>query len=386
MDAVRQNLAGIKSLMDSRVLLLAVLKADAYGHGAIDTARFLYQNGVDFFAVSFLEEALALRRAGIRAGILVFSPVIEEEQVKEAIKNHITLSIGSLFESQLLDKVSLRLNQTVNVHLKVDSGLGRFGFVDLEGISAACQSLKENSCIYIEGIYTHMAEAASRDPSYTQEQFSRFMQIVDKLAQAGYKIPLRHCANSAVFLKYPSMHLDAVRIGTLISGQYPAGDLPRPIELADPFRFKCQIISLKKMKAGDYLGYSRSYRLKKDAQVAVIPVGYIDGFGLNVGNKAEGFIDLLKILLKNVFFYYDLGRFKLQVKIKNKLYPVRGKIFMQMAMVEIPDDTELSIGDEVEVPIRKTLAARDIIKVYTKDGEAVKVGDQDGTSYVIEED
>ncbi len=385
-DAVKQNLEGVKSLLDSSVHLLAVLKANAYGHGAVNMARFLYQNGVDFFAVSFLSEALELRKAGIRSSILVFSPVVDEEQVKEAIKNHITLSISSLFDCQLLNQVSERLNQALRVHLKVDSGLGRFGFTNMEEISAACQSLKENNCIYIEGIYTHMADAASAHPAYTEEQFRRFMEIVNKLAQAGYKIPLRHCANSAVFLKYPHMHLDAVRIGTLISGQYPAGDFPRPVELIDPFCFKCKVISLKSLKAGDYLGYSRSYRLKEDAQIAVIPVGYMDGLGLNVANKAEGFIDLLKILLKNIFFYYDLGRFKLQVKIRDRLYPVRGKVFMQMAMIEIPAGLELNIGDEVELPVRKTLAARDLVRIYTKAGEAVKIGDQDGTSYIVEGD
>lgn len=386
MDAVKHNLEGVKSLLDSNVRVLAVVKANAYGHGATNTARFLYQQGIDFFAVSFLSEALELRKAGISSSILVFCPLIDEEQVKEAIKNHITLSIGSRFDCQLLDRVSLRLNQRLEVHLKIDSGLGRFGLMDLEEINTLCQSLNENSCIYIEGIYTHMAEAASRNSAYTEKQFQHFMEITNKLAQLGYKIPLRHCANSAVFLKYPQMHLDAVRIGTLISGQYPAGYLPRPLELIDPFRLKCKIISLKTLPAGSYIGYSRSYRLKKDARIAVIPVGYVDGLGLKVDNKAEGFIDLLKILLKNVCHYYNLGRLKLQVKIRDSMYPVRGKVFMQMAMIEIPNDLELDIGEEVEVPIRKTLTSRDLVRVYTKEGEAVKIGDQDGTSYIVEED
>ncbi|MEN6350550.1 MAG: alanine racemase [Syntrophomonas sp.] len=382
-DAVKGNLEAVQSQLDERVRLVAVLKADAYGHGAANIARFLYQNGVDFFAVTFLSEALELRKAGLRSSIMIFSPLIDEEQVKEAIKSRITLTISSVYESQLIDSVSTRLNQNVTVHLKVDTGLGRFGLRQ-EECTQICSALKENPNIYIEGIYTHMAEAASKDSTYTEQQFARFMQVNEELIKAGYKIPVRHCANSAVFLKYPHMHLEAVRIGTLLSGQYPAGDFEEVLSLADPYKFKSRVISLRKIKAGSYLGYYRSYRLKQDAQIAVIPVGYNDGLGLEIANKAAGFIDMLKKAAKVILSYFDVARFNLYVKIKGRYYPVRGKIFMQMAIVELPLLLDIEIGEEVEIPVRKILAAKDIKRVFVRNGEAVKIECEEGTTYMVE--
>ncbi|MEN6327950.1 MAG: alanine racemase [Syntrophomonas sp.] len=384
-DAVKGNLEAIQTLLEERTRLVAVLKADAYGHGAVNIARLLFQQGVDFFAVSFLGEAIELRKAGIRASILVFSPLIDEDQVKEAMRYKLTLTITSLYDSQLIDEVSQRLNQKVSVHLKVETGLARFG-LNGEELIAVCNSLKDNSNIYIEGIYTHMAEAAANNASYTEGQFARFMELCQSVTAAGFKIPVKHCANSAVFLKYPHMHLDAVRIGTLLSGQYPSGNFDKTLTLTDPFKFKSQIIAIQNRKAGTYLGYYRSYRLKNPAQIAVIPVGYNDGLALEVANKPEGFIDLCKKLVKMILFYFDSPRFSLYVKIKGRAYPVRGKVFMQMALIEIPLNANVNVGDEVEIPIRKTLAAKSITRFYLKDGAAVKIEDEEGTSYVVEEE
>ena len=138
--------------------------------------------------------------------------------------------------------------------------LGRFGLTEEEAITIA-QEIKQHEKISIEGIYTHMADAAV-NPSYTEKQFASFMQTVDKLKDMGIKIPVKHCANSAVFLKYPHMHLDGVRLGTLLTGQYPVGDFSARLDLADPYKFKSRIVSLRSLNKGSYLGYYRSYRLK----------------------------------------------------------------------------------------------------------------------------
>jgi len=364
--AITNNLEMVKSLLEDNVRLIAVLKADAYGHGAVEVAHILLKNGVDYFAVTFLEEALELRKAGISSDILLFSPIISEEQLIEAILNNITLTITSSYDSELIDKVSKNLNRLVTVHLKVETGLGRFG-LKTEEIIEKCFALKDNPNIYIEGIYTHMAEGASINPSYTERQFSQFMDIIQELSEAGIKISLRHCANSAVFLKYPHMHLDAVRIGTLLSGQYPAGKFSQPLRLIDPFKLKTRIISLKTMKAGSYLGYSRTYRLKKKAQIAVIPVGLIDGLALDIANKPAGFIDFMKIIIKKILSYVNISSYNLSVIFKGRSYPIRGKVFMQMALIELPFDVDVKIGDEVEVPIRKTLVGKNIKRIYVKE-------------------
>jgi alanine racemase len=207
--------------------------------------------------------------------------------------------------------------------------------------------------------------------------------VLELLKREGADIPVKHCANSAVLLKYPHMRMNAVRIGTLLSGQAPAG-VPNNLKLTDPYKFKSRIISLRRLKAGSRLGYYSTYRLRKDAQVAVIPVGFQDGLAIEVVNKPAGFVDMLKHLVKMVLFYLNVPRFNLYVAIKGKHYPVRGKVFMQMALIVLPVETEVQIGDEVEVPIRKTIASSALKRFYMKDGIPVKTGQEESTSYFVE--
>ncbi|MGB4701565.1 MAG: alanine racemase [Syntrophomonadaceae bacterium] len=384
-DDIRWNLEQVRSCLQEGVRLIAVVKANAYGHGAQEVARILYQQGVDFFAVSYLKEALDLRRSGLRGSILLLTPLINEDQVLEAVENHLTLTITSLPEAEIVDKVTRLTRRMAAVHLKVDTGLGRFG-MNLEQTLQCCELLKQNSHIYIEGIYTHMAEGAARSTRYTQNQFNQFMKVVNGLMERGYIFPIRHCANSAVLLNYPHMQLDAVRVGTLISGQHPAGKIRHRLELRDPYHFKCRIISVRHLPKGSYLGYNRTYRLKNPAQVAVLPVGYHDGLALAVDNPPSGLIDLLKILAKTVLRYFHFPRLQMKVAYKGHLYPVRGKVFMQMCLVEMPADLEVQVGDEVEVPIRKTLALGSVMRLYVREGKAGKMDNDEYVSYVIEED
>ena len=182
------------------------------------------------------------------------------------------------------------------------------------------------------------------------------------------------------------MQLNAVRVGTLLSGEHPVGRTNRRLELRNPYRFKCRIISLKTVEKGGYLGYQRSYRLKKTAQIAVLPVGYRDGVALAVNNKASGFIDLLKILIKTVLYYFNFPRVQIKVIYQDRHYPIRGKVFMQMCLVEFPADLDVQVGDEVEVPIRKTLASSNVLRLYVREGQAGKKDNASYVSYISEEE
>lgn len=381
-SAIKDNLQKVRDYLDDEVRLIAVIKANAYGHGIAEVARILYQNGVDFFAVSYLKEALEIREAGIRASIMLFSPLIDEKQVRLAIENNITLVITSLYDCNLVDKVSSQLKSRVTVHLKVDTGLGRFG-IDEDELLDICNNLKNNPYIYMEGIFTHMAEAGNE--KYTVKQFNRFLEIIKMLEDHDIKIPVKHCANSTVFLKYKNMHLNAVRIGTLLSGQFPVGTIPKPFNLSDPFTFKTKIIAVRTLKKGSFLGYFRTYRLKQDAKVAVIPVGFNDGLALEVANPPTNFIDLMKIMLRTLLRYFNFPRFNTYVKIKNNFYPIRGKVFMQMSLIEIPVDSYINVGDVVEVPMRKTIISKDIKRYYIKEGVPGKISQGSKTVYITEE-
>ncbi|HNX28154.1 MAG TPA: alanine racemase [Syntrophomonadaceae bacterium] len=359
---ILNNLYEVRSLLPAEVRLIAVIKADAYGHGAVKTAQLLSANGVDFLAVTYLEEALTLREAGIDKQIMIFSPLNESEQYITALEQNITLTISSIREGQELDRISRGMENKGKVHLKIDTGLGRFGLNAAEAIQI-CQTFKENHYIEIEGIYTHMADAANSE-KYTQQQFRDFIKIAAGLEKEGYKFSLKHCANSAVFLQYPHMYLQAVRIGTLLTGQQPAGKFSTTLNLQDPYKFKSRIIAVHHREKGSYLGYYRTYRLKQAAQIAVIPVGYVDGLALTVQNPPTGFLDMLKLLLKQLFGYLGIKKYSMLVKIRGAYFPIRGKVFMQNCLAEIPEDFPVMAGDEVELPVRKTLADKSIAHVY----------------------
>ena len=382
-DAIRQNLREIRSRLAGDVKLIAVVKANAYGHGAEETARVLCQQGVDYFAVTFLKEALDLRKAGISANILVFAPLISENEIVQAILNNITVTVSSQSDWRLMENVIANMGKSVTVHLKIDTGLGRFGLGPDE-VRDLYMEMNRNPQVYIEGIYTHMAQAGSAK-SYTEKQFAAFLEVVRDLEQhGGRKIPLKHCANSAVFLKYPHMRLDAVRIGTLLSGQHPVGDFPEVLNLRDPYKYKCRILSVRTLPKGSFLGYFRTYRLRRTSQIAVLPVGFYDGLAVEVANKPAGLKDLIKLQLKLLLGYLNVGRFNLGVKIHGRSCPVRGKVFMQTALVEIPPGLEVNVGDEVELPIRKTLASGNINRVYLQEGQPGKISSRGSTNYVVE--
>ncbi len=379
-EAIIQNLREVKSILKEQVRLIAVVKANAYGHGAAGTASILESQGVDFFAVTYLQEALKLRKTGIRSEIMLLSPLSREEQVTEAVNHDITLTLSSTYDAQILNRVSSECGRTVRAHLKIETGLGRFG-MGLQEALEVCQMLAQNPFIKLEGIYTHMAEAVSVRCS--QEQFKLFSATIDQLAANGYNFPLQHCANSAVGVLYPHMQMDAVRSGTLLAGQYPAG-VHGDMKLKDPFKFKCRVISLKTLKRGSTIGYYQTYRLRDDAQIAVIPAGYIDGLALEVGNQPAGLVDLLKIVLKIILAYIGVHRFSKTVIISGKTYPIRGKVFMQMALVEIPESEAIAIGDQVEVTVRKTLVEESIPRLFYYNDRVISEEELDpGTAALI---
>ena len=365
-DAVKNNLREVRSLLDDKTNLIAVIKANAYGHGAEGMAQILVQNGVTFLAVSFLEEALQLRRSGINASILIFSPVVSYEDARDSILNKLTLTVSSDADRMLLERVGADLNTQVTVHLKIDTGLGRFG-VTIEDAVDVFREIKDSKILDLEGIYSHCADPSSA--KYTEHQFNKFMALVNRLEQEEMSVPIKHFANSSVFLRSPHMSLNAVRIGTLLSGQHPAGKFPRHLQLEDPFKFKSRIISIKSMKKASYLGYYRTFRLQNDAQIAVIPVGFNDGLAVEVANRPTGILDLIKKIIKLILNYLNYGRLSINVKINGNKYPVRGKVFMQMALIEIPLRVKINIGDVVEVPVRKTLVSQGIDRIYIQESD-----------------
>jgi alanine racemase len=364
-QAIINNLLGVYSLLSAPTRLIAVVKANAYGHGLVETARLLAAYGVEHFAVTFLHEALQLREGGIDGSILLLSPLVDQPGLKKAIEENITIMVASIFDAWLANQASQDLQKSLSIHLKIETGLNRFGLSQAEALQV-CGSLSGNPFIYIEGIYTHMADAGASDPGFTLRQFQQFMQVAQSLEEAGYVIPIRHCANSAVTLRFPHMHLDAVRIGTLLSGQYPAGNLPKPITLSDPFQFKARIIAIKECPAGSCLGYSRTFRLSRAAHIAVVPAGFIDGIAAEVANPSAGLIDALKKAIKILLALLHISRFTIRVFVQGHPCPVVGKVFMQLTLVQIPSHLTVAVGEEVVIPVKKTLVSSSIARLHRR--------------------
>lgn len=364
-QAIIDNLAGVRSLLSSSTRLIAVVKANAYGHGLVETARLLASCGVEHFAVTFLDEALLLREGGIGGSILLLSPLTDRLGLERAVEEKITVMVASVLDAQLANQASQDLQRPLSIHLKIETGLNRFGLSHAEA-RQVCGSLSGNSLIYIEGIYTHMADAGAGDPGSALRQFQLFMQVVQSLAEEGYFIPIKHCANSAVTLRFPHMHLDAVRIGTLLSGQYPVGNLPKPLLLADPFCFKARIIAVKERPAGSFLGYARAFRLNRAAYIAVVPAGFVDGIAAEVANPSAGFIDALKKAVKVLLALLNISRFTTRVIIKGYSCSVVGKVFMQLTLVQIPGNLMVEVGDEVVIPVKKTQVSPSIARYHCR--------------------
>ena len=362
-QAVRDNLHAIQSHLKTNVILMAVIKNNAYGHGLVETARLLAAEGITHFAVTWLSEALLLREAGISGEILLLAPAAAEE-ISTAIQQNITLSAASVPDVQQICETAENLQQTVRVHLKIDTGLSRFGFLQPQELHTAAEQLLRCRFVTVDGAFTHMADAA--DETASRLQFRYFQQSVEILETAGIHPPFLHCANSGVFLKYPEMQLNMVRLGTLLCGQYPAGNFPHPFPLRDPFRYKTRIHSVRSLPAGSFLGYKRTWKLQKAAQIAVIPVGYSDGLCLEAMSRPQSFFDVCKKALKLFLRYFGMSRFQPQVRINGQLFPIRGKVFMQMALVELPSAMELAPDTEVEVFISKTLASPAVKRIIVE--------------------
>jgi len=367
LDAIEHNYRQIRQLIPESVSVLGVVKADAYGLGSYEVANLLEQLQIDYLGVTYIQEALELRNRGICAPILVFAPV-RVDQVAEGIKNNLTLTVDSVASANLIRNCAERLNRQVRVHIKVDTGLTRFGMEPDDLLAMVCD-LATDERVVIEGVYTHLGRAGARSSRSAWQQYQSFTQVLRWLDEAGIELKYQHCCNSTAALRFPEMHLNLVRIGTLLGGQYPAGNIPQPLALKNPFVFKSLVLSIKKVPAGRYIGYGGTYRTRRETQLAIIPVGFHDGLGVGVLSHPGSLFDYIKWCGRLFFMYINRPRPDNMVKIRGKRFPIRGKVFMQMCVVEIPVGTRIVPGDEVALPVRRTATSRDITRVYLRQGE-----------------
>ncbi len=319
---IKNNILGIKKAIGKDRKILIAVKANAYGHGAIQVSKMAEDIGVDWLGVATVPEGIELREAGIRLPILKFSPVFLEE-MEEAINNDLALAVCELENVKELNKVAEKLGKKVEVHLKLETGMGRVGASPEDSIEIAKEIAKEGSHLLLGGIMTHLPVSDDGNKAFTQRQLEKFKKRVEEIQkEIGVKIPLVHAANSGGVLAHPESWLDMVRPGIMIYGFYPSEETPQTIVLEPGLSFKTKVSFLKKVSKGTSIGYGRTWVAPEDSWIATFPAGYADGF-----NR----------------LFSNMGR----VLINGKSYPVVGRVCMDQSMCNLGQETDIKVGDEV---------------------------------------
>jgi len=314
LEAIRKNYRSIQRAVTTGVHIMVVVKANAYGHGSIQVSRALEKENVSYLGVATLDEAIKLRKAQIKAPILILGSIFPHE-VKAAVKNNITLTLCNNELLQALNKSKVR----TKVHIKVDTGMGRIGVWHEEAFDFI-EKVKNNKHIDIEGIYTHFSIAA-RDKFFTQYQLNSFENLLKKLRTHYIDIPLRHAANSIATVDWKKSHLNLIRPGLIVYGIYPKRNFARLIKLKPAFSLKTRIAFLKDTPPGRSISYGRTYITQVPTKIATLPIGYADGYGRILSNKAK-------------------------VLIKGKSTNIVGKVTMDQSMVDVGHIKDVKVGDE----------------------------------------
>ena len=286
LDAAAYNMQHIRRLVGAHTLIMAVVKADAYGCGAVAMARVFLQNGADQLAVACLDEAVELRRAGITAPILVLGHT-DGRRAAEVVGYHIDVAVFHYDDAKLFSQEAERTQQTVRFHIAVDSGMGRIGYKLSERSVEEIKRIRALPCVMMEGIFTHFAvadDAADDACAYTKEQFFQFTQMYRWLWEEGVSFRFRHCDNSAGVLAYPAFFCNMVRPGIIQYGYNPFGAARPPEFVPHPvMSLRCCITHVKRLEEGETVGYGRRFRARRPTLVATLPLGYADGYRIGTG-------------------------------------------------------------------------------------------------------
>jgi alanine racemase len=358
LGAIRHNYRQLRAFFGESVRLIPVVKGNAYGHGLQAVGRTLDREGAPMLVVTHVEEARLLRDAGIDCPILLLAPPRGEDAV-EAVELEAHPCVMDESGVEELGKAASRVGRKVSVHLKVDTGMGRLGVRPAEAAPLA-RRVAASEWLLLEGVFSHCAEGW-REPAVAR-QLRVFRDCCSAIQVEGIPPGIRHLAASAAALTLPDARLDAVRIGTLIFGQYPSPSLrqrfQKELDLRDTWRFCSRVIAVRTLMPGTSVGYGAEFQTSRVSRIAVVPVGLADGLGMLPESLNRGrFRGAVKSLLR--------PRFTLWATIRGQKAPVVGRVAMQMATLDVTDIPGVEIGDEVELPVRRLAADSSLERIYT---------------------
>ncbi|GAB6137205.1 alanine racemase [Halanaerobaculum tunisiense] len=365
LDAIEYNVKQVQNKLNDDTQIMAVVKADAYGHGAIEVAKQALESGASWLAVATVEEGIRLRKAGFKVPILILGTLMPD-QIKQVIENKLTPTIYTLSLAHKLSNQAKELDEEVKVHIKVDTGMGRIGILPDQAVDII-KNIKQLSNIEVEGIFTHFA-VADEDDQYTQKQLVKFNQIIAELKEKGIEIPIKHTANSAATIKYSQSDFDLIRMGIILYGLYPAAQLKDKFSLKSALSWKAKLVNVKEVPKGNCISYGCTYTTKEQTKVGTLPVGYHDGYPRLLSNQAD-------------------------VLFQGNRYPIIGRVCMDQTMIDVTgtdakqgdivtligkEITAMELGDKINTinyEIVSRIGSR-VPRVFYEAGEIIKIDDR----------
>ena len=323
LDAIKYNIDSIKRRVDTKELI-AVVKADAYGHGALDVSKTLVENGATKLAVAVITEAMELRHGNINTPIMIlgYTPL---EFAADLINYDIEQTIFDLEYAKKLSEIALNLGKKAKIHVALDTGMGRIGFLINDNSLNEILKISSLKGLEVVGIFTHFATSDESDKNYSNKQYKKFTDFNEKLISKGVNIPLKHVSNSGAIIDMPNTYLDGVRAGIVLYGYYPSEDvLKQNLDLKKAISIKTQVAHVKILDKNEYVSYGRKFKTERKSIIATLPIGYADGYSRALTGKAK-------------------------VIINGKFAPVVGTICMDQCMIDVTDIGDVHVGDEVIV-------------------------------------
>ena len=319
-EALRWNFRQIRSLIGSQVKILSMVKANGYGHGAPAVARTLAAEGSNAFGVAIIEEAIELRRHGITAPILVLTGAYLD-QLELLFEHDLMPVVHDGDALQRLDAAVAQGGRSLDVHLKIDTGMGRIGFPAME-CDLWLPQIQRLKALKVEGVFSHFSHAESVEGQYTRKQLEIFHHLVKRLAAVGIVPALIHLANSAATITLPAAYFNMVRPGLMLYGVYPSPEMVARISLRPVLSWKTRILQLKKVPSHTSISYGQTFITKRDSLIATLPIGYADGYPRLLSNRGQALVG-------------------------GKRAPVAGRVCMDLTMLDVTDIAKAQQGDEV---------------------------------------
>ncbi len=328
-------------------------------YGLVEFSKFLIDNGINILAVATLEEAEELRKESISSEILMLSSTSIKDEMNCLIKNDITLTIGSKEDAKILKELSQEFNKTIKVHIKIDTGFGRYGFIynEFNELKNIIEDLNKDKNILIEGIYSHFSESYTKENKWTKIQFQRFDKVVNELKKCNINFNLIHICNSSAFLNYPNMRLNAARIGSAFLGRININE----VGLKKIGVIESNVTEIKTVPKKFNIGYLNSYKTKKETKIAFVQFGYIQGYNLNRQQDTFRFQDKLRSLKND-----GISLFKkqtLNVKIDDKKYNIIGKLGMYHMAIDVTN-SNVKLNDTVYLNVNPFYVDSKIRRIY----------------------